>query len=112
MVKMLLVLLILFNLSFSKEKNIYEKNCLACHKKIPVSIDKYFYKYLLTFSSEEEVKNAMFDFLRNPSKEKSLMSESLIKRFGLKKKSKLSDEELKEALDIYWEEYKLFGKLK
>ncbi len=54
----------------------------------------------------------MFEFLKNPTKEKSLMSESIIKRFGLKKKTRLSDNELKEALDIYWEHYNLFRKLK
>ena len=50
--------------------------------------------------------------MRNSGKEKSLMSESIIKRFGLKKKTRLSYNELKEALDIYWEHYNLFRKLK
>ena len=40
------------------------------------------------------------------------MSESLVKRFGIKKKTKLSDEKLEEALDAYWDRYKIFGKLK
>lgn len=111
MVKSVLILLITSNLLMANQKNIYEKNCISCHKKIPVTIDKYFYRYLLEYSSEEDVKKAMFEFLKNPTKEKSLMSESLIKRFGLKKKSKLNDTELKEALDIYWSEYQLFDKL-
>ena len=70
------------------------------------------YQKLQKASSEEDVKKAMFEFLKNPTKEKSLMSESIIKRFGLKKKTRLSDTELKEALDIYWSEYNLFDKLK
>src|SRR5574344_2961576 len=98
--------------AFSNPKNIYERNCVTCHNRIPVSIDKYFYRYLLEYSSEKDVKEDMFQFIKNPTLEKSLMSESLIKRFGLKKKTKLSDEALREALDSYWEEYNLFGKLK
>ena len=98
--------------ALSNPKNIYERNCVTCHNRIPVSIDKYFYGYLLEYSSEKDVKEAMFEFLKNPTKEKSLMSESIIKRFGLKKKTRLSDTELKEALDIYWSEYNLFDKLK
>ena len=112
MVRVVVFLCLVFVFSFSNPKNIYEKNCVTCHNKIPVTIDKYFYRYLLEYSSEEDVKNAMFDFLKNPTKERSLMSESLIKRFGLKRKTRLSDDELKEALDIYWSEYNLFNKLK
>ena len=40
------------------------------------------------------------------------MAEAFISRFGVKKKSSLSDEDLKGALDIYWEKYKVFGKLR
>ena len=31
---------------------------------------------------------------------------------GIKKKTNLSDDKLMEALDIYWDEYKIFNKLK
>ena len=96
---------------FAAENDIYETDCVKCHNRTPVTIDKYFYRYLLKYSSEKEVKKAMFNFLKNPKKEDSLMSESFINRFGVKKKTKLSDKKLKEALDIYWEKYKVFGKL-
>ncbi|QKF73137.1 hypothetical protein AFAEC_0962 [Aliarcobacter faecis] len=112
MARVVVFLCLIVSFSFSNQKNIYEKNCVACHNRIPVSIDKYFYRYLLEYSSEKDVKEAMFQFIKKPTLEKSLMSESLIKRFGLKKKTKLSDEALREALDIYWNEYNLFGKLK
>ena len=114
MVKILLILI--FCLSFLKaEKNdnvIYDLNCVGCHNKLPVTIDKYFYRYLLKYSSEKAVKKAMFDYMKNPSVEKTIMSESFITRFGIKKKTNLSDDKLMEALDIYWNEYKIFGKLK
>ena len=112
MVKNLFFIFILSCSLFAKsEKDTYEANCVKCHDKLSLSIDKYFYRYLLKYSSEKEVKKAMFNFLKNPKKEDSLMSESFINRFGVKKKTKLSDKKLKEALDIYWEKYKVFGKL-
>ncbi len=83
MARLVIFLCLSFVFAFSNPKNIYERNCVTCHNRIPVSIDKYFYRYLLD-----------------------------IKRFGLKKKTRLSDTELKEALDIYWSEYNLFDKLK
>ena len=114
MVKILLILI--FCLSFLKaEKNdnvIYDLNCVGCHNKLPVTIDKYFYRYLLKYSSETRVKASMFDYLKNPTTVKTIMAESFISRFGIKKKSKLRDDKLKEAIDSYWEEYKIIGKLK
>lgn len=96
----------------NNEDTVYETNCVKCHSKLPVSIDKYFYKYLLKYSSEKDVKNAMFEYIKNPSVEKTVMTESFITRFGVKKKTNLSDDKLEEAIDSYWDEYKIFGKLK
>lgn len=115
MVRILFILTLFFSLLNAQDKNkqnIYQSNCLQCHKKLPVTIDKYFYRYLLKYSSETNVKDAMFTYLVNPNKNTTIMPEAFIKRFGIKDKSKLSDEELNKALDLYWQEYKVFGKLK
>ena len=114
MVKIILFLFLIISslVANENEENIYESNCIKCHSKLPVSIDKYFYKYLLKYSSEKDVKKAMFDYMKNPTVEKTIMAESFITRFGIKKKTNLSDEKLNEALDIYWDEYKIFNKLK
>ena len=92
--------------------NIYQDNCVKCHQKLPVSIDKYFYKYLLIYSGETDTKNAIINYLKVPVKETTVMSDSFIERFGVKKPTTLKEKELKDAVDIYWEEYKVFGKLK
>ena len=104
-----LVLLLMHTLLLA---NVYKENCVACHKKIPVSIDKYFYKYLLIYSGEEATKYAIINYLKVPVKETTVMSDSFISRFGVKKPSSLSEKDLQEAVDIYWEKYKVFGKLK
>ena len=92
--------------------DVYQESCVKCHLKIPVSIDKYFYRYLLKYSSEREVKSEIIAYLKNPSKESSVMAEAFISRFGVKEQTSLDAEELREAVDIYWERYKVFGKLK
>ncbi len=106
------IVFIIFLTVNSLTANVYKDNCLKCHNKLPVSIDKYFYRYLLKYSSEKSVKTAMVDYLKNPTKDNTIMPEAFIKRFGIKKKTKLNDKQLLEALDIYWEKYKVFGKLK
>jgi len=108
MVKIGLLLLLTLTLNAS----VYKSNCVSCHKKLPVSIDKYFYRYLLKYSSEKDVKQAMLGYLQKPNKSKSVMAEAFISRFGVKKESELSSGELKKALNTYWNTYKVFGKLK
>ena len=110
MVRKLSLVLILFG-SFSFAST-YQTDCVSCHEKLPVSIDKYFYRYLLKYSSERSVKEAMSNYLKSPKEETTIMPEAFISRFGIKKKTTLTDAKLKEALDEYWEIYKVFGKLK
>lgn len=106
------VFLSLIILMTSLNANIYEDNCVGCHNRLPVSIDKYFYKYLLIYSGEVDMKNAIINYLKVPVKETTVMSDSFISRFGVKKKSTLTEKELQGAVDVYWERYKVFGKLK
>jgi cytochrome c peroxidase len=109
---MVRILGIFFVLHVSLFANVYETNCVSCHEKMPVKIDKFFYRYLLKYSSEENVKNALFAYLKNPTKEKTILQEGLQNRFGIKEKTTLKDTQLKSAIDIYWDTYKIFGKLR
>ena len=110
MVKKTFLLIFLF-ISFSWA-SVYENNCMACHKTLPVSIDKYFYRYLLKYSSKRAVNEAMTNYIKNPSKDTTIMPEAFISRFGVKKPTTLDAKELQKALDEYWKIYKVFGKLK
>jgi len=93
-------------------EKIYRNNCVACHRKLPVSLDKFFFNYLLKYSSERRVKAALFKFLKHPTKKKALASEELITRYGLMPETTLNATDLRSAIDVYWEKYKVFGKIK
>ena len=110
MVKLFLIALILTR--FLNAQTIYEKNCLSCHQGMAVKIDKFFYRYLLKYSSEKDVKNAMISYLQNPTFKGTVLVDGLMNRFGLKKKTTLNAQELEEAIDIYWDKYNVFDKLK
>lgn len=109
MVKKLLMICLLNITLFG---SVYSENCVSCHEKMPVKIDKFFYRYLLKYSSEENLKSALIDYLKSPTKEKTILQEGLQNRFGVKEKTLLNDTDLKEAVDEYWNIYKVFGKLK
>jgi hypothetical protein len=95
----------------SKEK-IYKENCLICHKQLSFNLKSIYFSYLLKYSSEDAVKLALIDYLKEPNRDTSVMPKDYIRSFGLKKATLLSDEELKKAIDYYWDIYKVFGKLK
>jgi hypothetical protein len=92
--------------------NSFDKNCIQCHRKLsssPQDIMKY---YLLTYSGENNVKMGMDHYMKHPSKDISAMPAQFLSEYGIKTHQKLSDEELNEALNIFWERYKVMNRLK
>ncbi|MEA3434252.1 MAG: hypothetical protein U9R13_06680 [Campylobacterota bacterium] len=110
MVKRIMLFLILTSGLFSQD--VYERNCVGCHKDLPTTLQQMFKEYLQMYSGEENVKAGLKHYLHYPSKSISVMSELFIDSYGIKKKSRLNKKELDEAIDIYWDKFKVFGKLK
>ncbi|NOZ90345.1 MAG: hypothetical protein GXO60_03560 [Epsilonproteobacteria bacterium] len=93
-------------------QNVFEENCKDCHRDLPASLQRMFMAYLKVYSGEITVKAALKGYLMKPDKRLSVMSDLFIDRFGIKKKSKLSEKELEEAIDIYWDLYNVRNKLR
>ncbi len=86
--------------------DIFDENCLKCHQN-KKELRLFMNKYTLKYSSERRVKKALFRFLKYPSSNKSIMPYSFIIKSGFKDDSNLSDTQLKEAIDIYYNRYNL-----
>jgi len=110
MVKKFLILVWLSSVLYSD--NIFDKKCVPCHKDLPTSLQQMFMQYIKLYSSERNVKYVMKYYLKHPSKELSAMSDLFVDVYGIKDPTKLSDKELQKAIDIYWDRYKVIGKLK
>ncbi len=106
------IVLFIFLMTGAFANNVYERNCTGCHKDLPTTLQQMFKEYLQTYSGEENVKAGLKHYLRYPSKSITVMSELFIDTYGIKKKSFLNDKELNEAVNIYWEKFKVFDKLK
>jgi len=102
MVKILFIILF----SISLFANSFNTNCLSCHKN-KQELKLFMAKYTLKYSSENNIKKALFRFLKSPTSNKSIMPFSYIKKVGYKDDSTLNDKELKEAIDTYYKQYKL-----
>ena len=110
MVRKLFLIFTLCTVIFAEDA--FEKNCVACHQELPATLQEMFKRYLLVYSSESNVKAGIKHYLKYPSKDISAMSDLFIDTYGIKEKTTLSDKELEEAVSIYWEKFKVFGKLK
>ena len=110
MVRVILLCSILFSSVYAS--NIYERNCVGCHSTLPSSLQFMFKRYLLVYSGESNVKAGIKHYLKYPSKDITAMQDLFIDTVGIKSKTSLTQEELDEAIDIYWEKFKVFGKLK
>ena len=110
MVKNIIAFMLILSSSFSQDA--YERHCVECHNELPTSLQRIFMNYLLVYSGEKNMKAGLKHYLQYPSKEISVMSDLFIDNYGIKKKSNLSEKEIDKALDIYWDKFKVFNKLK
>ena len=107
--KFVIVCLLIVSLSGN---DIFDNRCVPCHKDLPTSLQQMFMQYLKLYSSQKNVKYVLKYYLKHPSKELSAMSDLFIDVYGIKNPTKLSDKELKQAIDTYWDRYKVIDKLK
>ena len=115
MVKQIIIACWIFSVTHAEEfdvKNIYEKECVSCQEELPMSLQRMFMRYLLVYGGERNMKAGLKHYLKYPIKDISVMSDLFIDGYGIKKKTILTDGQLDEALDIYWEKFKVFDKLK
>jgi len=110
MVRHIVLSLVLVSGLFAQDA--YERHCVECHKELPTSLQRMFMRYLLVYSGEQNVKAGLKHYLKYPLKEISVMSDLFIDSYGIKEKSDLSESDIDEALDIYWDKFKVFNKLK
>lgn len=113
-----IILVLIFTLVLSGKEielenrhNVYNKNCLPCHKYLPYSLEKIYMLYLKTFSGEKTFKASLKAFLKKPLEETSVMPDEWIEDFSVKEKTILTDKELDEAINSYWELYDVRNKL-
>jgi len=110
MVKLLVIILFINTSSYSQD--VYEKHCVECHKDLPTSLQRMFMNYLLVYGGEKNLKAGLKHYLQYPSKHISVMSDLFIESYGIKEKTTLNEEQLDKVLDIYWDKFKVFDKLK
>ena len=108
MVKKTILMLFLF---FSTADALdFEQSCLKCHSN-EFQFQMFMKKYTMKHSSEKRIKKAIFDYLKNPSYSTSLLPFGYLNRFGIKDKTSLDDNKLRDMIDVYYKRYNLKSKI-
>jgi len=110
MVKYVVIVLVLCTNIYAQ--NAYERHCVECHKTLPTTLQRMFMNYLVVYGGERNMKAGLKHYLMNPSKHISVMSDLFIENYGIKDKTTLNSDELDNVIDIYWNNFKVFDKLK
>ncbi len=107
MVKIFLISIVFISTLYSNE---FGTNCLSCHKQ-EFKFKMFMKKYTIKYSSEKRIKKAIFDYLKNPTYKSSVLPFGYLRRFGIKEKSSLSDKDLIDMIDIYYDKYNIKSKI-
>ena len=106
-------LIVIVTLSLPAEGgDAFTRNCIPCHRHEKVSLRTVFMNALLVYGGRENMKAGLKYFLRHPDRDTSVMGEEYFRDHPLKKPLGMDEKELDEALGIFWEKYKVIGKLR
>ena len=104
-------LLIILLISASLTANSLQNNCLKCHNQNNLPDSLIYKRYLQIYSSKTRIKKAMLNYLKNPNQNSSIMPKEFFKKFLIKPKSTLSDENLTKNIDEYIKKYDIQKRL-
>jgi len=109
MVKIIYLLAIVSTLSNASQS--FEDTCIQCHQDQEIPNEVIYKRYLLKYSSDTNIREAMVNYLKNPMAERTIMPAQFITIFGLKEACTLSDEKLNQLVDEFINKYDIKRKI-
>jgi hypothetical protein len=93
-----------------KETELFQ-NCIACHLQEQVPSELIYRRYLMRYSSHKTIKEVMFDYLKQPSIDKTIMPKQFFMKFPQKEPSDLDENLLLKGIEAYLEFYDIKKRL-
>ena len=91
--------------------NALQLNCLNCHQDQQIPSSLIYKRYLMKYSTEKRMEDAMFAYLKNPSKPFSIMPAPFFLKFPMKEKIELDDVTLRKNIKSYLDTFDIKKKL-
>ncbi len=103
--------LFLFANELNTKNNAFTNTCLSCHQKQQIPSSLIYKRYLMKYSTDERMEEAMFKYLKDPNKEQSIMPAPFFLKFPMKEKLSLDDTVLRENIQAYLEKFSMKKRL-
>ncbi|WP_309497773.1 hypothetical protein [Sulfurovum sp.] len=78
-----------------------QSNCLKCHMQEQIPTQLIYRRYLMTYSTQEEMQNAIFKYMKDPQKKNSIMPPPFFYKFPMKEVLDMDDKSLKQNIRIF-----------
>ncbi len=78
-----------------------QSKCLDCHIQEQIPTQLIYRRYLMTYSTQEEMSKAIFSYMKDPQKENSIMPPPFFYKFPMKKVLDMDDASLKENIRLF-----------
>jgi len=88
-----------------------EKNCIACHTKQKIPSELIYRRYLTKYSTHKTIRKVIFNYLKNPTKENSIMPKQFFLKFPPKEPIDMNDTALIKTIDTYLDYFDIKRKL-
>jgi len=108
MERVIIIALIITSLNSNKLAN----SCLNCHIKNKLPTELIYKRYLMKYSTKENMKQAIFKYLKKPDPKNSIMPQEFFLKFNTKEKLELNDKELLENIELFLNRFDIKKKLK
>jgi len=89
----------------------FKTTCLECHQQQQIPSSLMYKRYLMKYSTNKGMEEAMFTYMKDPKKENSIMPAPFFLKFPMKEKISLDDSSLRKHIQAYLEEFDVKKKL-
>jgi len=104
MAKIVLFVLLLTGAAIA-QTDALENDCLSCHKAQQIPSNLIYRRYLMKYSTEARIEDAIYTYLKNPQKSTSIMPPQFFLKFPMKEALNLEDERLHKDIKAYLETF-------
>jgi len=89
----------------------FKNTCLSCHQQQQIPSALIYKRYLMKYSTDKRMEQAMFTYMKDPKKENSIMPAPFFLKFPMKEKLLLDDEVLHENIRAYLKKFNMKKRL-
>ena len=101
MVKKILIIIALTIITTATPSKTLKELCLNCHIKQQIPSELIYRRYLMKYSTNNNIKKRVLSYLKNPKRETSIMPKQFFLKFTIKKKLDINDTLLNSGIDKY-----------